>query len=45
MFQFKRDFEEDFRRPRDVSRSRELNPDLQSFDAWLQANRTRLSVE
>lgn len=45
MFQFKRDFEEDYRRPRDVSRSRELNPDLQSFDAWLQANRTRLSVE
>lgn len=45
MFQFKRDFEEDYRRPRDVSRSRELNPDLQSFDTWLQANRTRLSVE
>jgi len=44
MFQFKRDFNEDFRRPRDVERSRKLNPELQSFDAWLAANKSRIPL-
>ena len=35
MFQFYRDFESDVNRTRDVARSRELNPELQSFDQWL----------
>lgn len=35
MFQFKRDFESDFRRPRNVDVTRELNPQLQSFADWL----------
>lgn len=39
MFQFKRDFESDFRKPRDVQRSRELNPHLQDFATWLEANK------
>jgi len=45
MFQFKRDFEADFRRPRDVSFSRKLNPELQSFNDWLSRNKTRNPVE
>ncbi len=35
MFQFKRDFAEVYTSERDVSLSRELNPDLQDFAAWL----------
>ena len=44
MFQFKRDFNEDFRRPRGVEFSRQLNPALQSFDQWLAANKARIPV-
>ena len=39
MFQYKRDFNEQFRAPRDVARSRALNPKLRSFAQWLQENR------
>jgi hypothetical protein len=35
MFQFKRDFESDFRAPRDVAKTRELNPSLRNFATWL----------
>ncbi len=35
MFQFYRDFEEDCNRVRDVKFSRELNPELKSFEEWL----------
>jgi uncharacterized protein YbjT (DUF2867 family) len=35
MFQFKRDFEQAFRAPRDVNATRALNPSLQSFEQWL----------
>lgn len=35
MFQFKRDFEDDFRGARDVNAVRQLNPQLQSFGDWL----------
>lgn len=45
MFQFKRDFNADFCGPRDVARSRKLNPELQTFDAWLAANRSRIPLE
>ena len=38
MFQYKRDFEADFCAARPVDASRQLNPELQSFDAWLAAN-------
>jgi len=39
MFQYKRDFETQFRAARDVEKTRELNPKLQSFREWLAANR------
>jgi len=35
MFQFKRDFEQVFRGPRDLAGSRALNPSLLTFEAWL----------
>ncbi len=38
MFQFKRDFNEDFRAPRSVAKSRQLNPKLASFEQWLAAH-------
>lgn len=42
MFQFKRDFNEYFVGIRNVDASRGLNPKLQSFDAWLAANKDRI---
>jgi uncharacterized protein YbjT (DUF2867 family) len=44
MFQFKRDFEDDFRGARPVDATRALNPKLQSFSEWLNANRERIRV-
>jgi len=45
MFQFKRDFEADFRAARSVEESRALNPSLQTFAAWLDANKGRIPLE
>jgi uncharacterized protein YbjT (DUF2867 family) len=45
MFQFNRDFNDDYRRPRDVERTRLLNPHLQTFDQWLAANRDRIPLQ
>ncbi len=42
MFQVNRDFEDQYCVMRSVSESRALNPLLQSFSAWLAANRSRL---
>ena len=44
MFQFYRDFEQDFRAPRSVDRTRELNPKLASFSQWLGANAKKVPV-
>jgi uncharacterized protein YbjT (DUF2867 family) len=44
MFQFKRDFNADFVGARDLSLTRELNPELQDFDAWLAANADRIPI-
>jgi uncharacterized protein YbjT (DUF2867 family) len=38
MFQFKRDFNEDFRGARSVELSRKLNPTLSSFQQWVAAH-------
>jgi uncharacterized protein YbjT (DUF2867 family) len=38
MFQFKRDFNEDFRGARSVEQSRKLNPKLSSFEQWVTAH-------
>lgn len=45
MFQFKRDFEEYFCGVRDPRFSRSLNPELQTFDQWLAANKSRIPLE
>ena len=44
MFQFYHDFEEEFCAARPVERSRELNPRLQSFSKWLEANAHRIEI-
>jgi hypothetical protein len=44
MFQFYRDFATDFRKPRGVEATRALNPKLQSFEAWLAANREKIPL-
>jgi uncharacterized protein YbjT (DUF2867 family) len=43
MFQFKHDFQEDFVGRRDLGFSRSLNPDLQTFETWLEANKDRIT--
>lgn len=45
MFQFKRDFEEDFCRARNVDVARSLNPALQTFSAWLKENKRRIPLQ
>ncbi len=45
MFQFYRDFDELCNSTRDVARSRELNPELQSFDMWLAANAKKIALQ
>jgi hypothetical protein len=45
MFQFKRDFQESFCGARNVEETRALNPALQSFDAWLAENGSRIPIE
>jgi uncharacterized protein YbjT (DUF2867 family) len=44
MFQFKHDFEEYFCGARDLAFSRSINPQLQSFAAWLAANKERIPL-
>jgi uncharacterized protein YbjT (DUF2867 family) len=45
MFQFKRDFNEDFCSARNIDESRSLNPDLLTFDAWLGKNKERIPLD
>ena len=45
MFQYKRDFESEFCGARNLALSRSLNPALQTFDAWLAANKSRIPLE
>ena len=45
MFQFKHDFERDFRAARDPAVARALNPSLMTFDAWLAKNASRIPIE
>ena len=44
MWQFKRDFELQFRARRDLTRTRALHPEVANFTTWLGANRTRIPV-
>ena len=43
MFQFKRDFEEMYCAARSLEASRDLNPALQTFAAWLEGNQSRIT--
>ncbi|HVB29795.1 MAG TPA: NmrA/HSCARG family protein [Terriglobia bacterium] len=45
MFQFKRDFNEYFCGARNPDFARSLNPELQTFDAWLAENKSRIPLE
>lgn len=45
MFQFYHDFADEFQQRRDVEYARTLNPDLQSFETWLQRNTGKIPVE
>jgi len=45
MFQFKADFEQQYRAARDLGFSRSLNPQLQTFAQWLSANKARIPLE
>lgn len=45
MFQFKRDFNDDFCAARNLAVSRALNPELQTFDQWLSQNKSRIPLE
>ena len=44
MFQFKRDFNDDYCGARNLEVSRRLNPDLQTLDAWLAQNVSRVPL-
>jgi uncharacterized protein YbjT (DUF2867 family) len=45
MFQFKRDFNEDFRGARNLEVARSLNPSLQTFETWLEHNKSRIPLD
>jgi uncharacterized protein YbjT (DUF2867 family) len=44
MFQFKRDFNDYYRGARSIDFSRELNPELQSFEAWLARHKDEIPL-
>jgi uncharacterized protein YbjT (DUF2867 family) len=45
MFQFKSEFEKEYRASRPVELARQLNPELQSFSTWAAANASRIPLE
>jgi uncharacterized protein YbjT (DUF2867 family) len=45
MFQFKRDFEKEYCKSRDVELSKTLNPSLLTFDQWLNQNKKLIPLE
>ena len=44
MFQFKRDFEKDFRGARDVETTRQFNPELMNFRQWCEKYKDRIPL-
>lgn len=44
MFQFKRDFESDYSGARVREKALELDPELQTFESWLAANKDRIPI-
>lgn len=45
MFQFKRDFNEEYCAARDLAESRRLNPELQTFEEWLEKNKAKIPLD
>jgi uncharacterized protein YbjT (DUF2867 family) len=45
MFQFKRDFNDYFCSVRDLARARALNPEMQTFDAWLKQHAREIPLD
>ena len=45
MFQFKCDFQKEYLAARDIPLARSLYPKLQTFDAWLAANKSRIAID
>jgi uncharacterized protein YbjT (DUF2867 family) len=45
MFQFNRDFADEFSSKRDIEFSRSLNPELQDFNTWVTRNKDRIPIE
>jgi uncharacterized protein YbjT (DUF2867 family) len=45
MFQFKADFNDDFCGARSVDFARQLNPELQTFDQWLEKHKEQIPVD
>ena len=45
MFQFKRDFNDDYCEARDLEFSHSLNPALKTFDTWLAESKSRIPLE
>jgi uncharacterized protein YbjT (DUF2867 family) len=45
MYQFNRDFEEEYCRKRDLNKVREINPSLLNFEEWATANKNLFQLE
>ena len=45
MFQFKRDFNDYYVGVRDIESARKLNPEMQTFDKWLERHKDEIPVE
>ena len=45
MYQFKAEFEEDYCNSRSIDLAKKLNPDLLSFDSWLEQNKSKIPLE
>jgi hypothetical protein len=45
MFQFNSEFEQDCCDARNISETKSLNPELQTFDRWLAENKSRIPLE
>ena len=45
MFQFKRDFNDYYCGARDLAFTRDLNPQLQTFDQWLAQHKGKIPVD
>ena len=45
MFQFYQEFDKEFSEARDLNFSRELNPELQTFETWLAKNAKKLPLD